>query len=94
MKPLGNNKYQSTIYLSDQTKWGFDIKMYSKRSWSAKYVTFADSRITGDKQGIKVSGDKNADLVMGSNFTPGYFRITLDVSPGLKNAKVNIERLP
>lgn len=94
MKYLGNNKYQATIYLSDQTEWGFDIKMHSNRTWDANYAVFANNRITGDKKGIKVAGANNADIVMDSNFTPGYFRLTLDISGGLSKAKVNLEKLP
>lgn len=93
MKRIGNNKYQASIYLSNQTEWGFDIKMYGKRSWSAKYAIFANSRLKGDTKGMKVAGKDKADIVMDKGFKPGYFLVTVDLSSGLKKAVVDFKRI-
>lgn len=94
MKPLGSNKYQATIYLSDQHDWGaFDIQIYSNRTWEAQYAVFTPSSFTGDSVGILPAGDVNADIVGSDGFVPGYYRLTLDVSGGLNNALVNFKKL-
>ncbi len=94
MKPLGANKYQASIYLSDQVPWGFDIQVYSNRTWSANFAVFADDRFTGDKDGMRAAGGSMADIVMSDGFVPGFYRLTLDISDGLENAKMNFEKLP
>lgn len=93
MKPIEANKYQASIYLSDQVPWGFDIQIYSNRTWKANFAVFANDRLTGDIEGFLAAGRNMADLVMSDGFVPGYYRLTLDITDGLAKAKVHIERL-
>lgn len=93
MKRIDSNKYQATVFLSDKPQWGFDIQIYSNRTWEANFAVFANDRLTGDKVGFKAAGGKMADLVSDDSFVPGYFRITLDVSAGLATSSIHIERL-
>ncbi|MGV8092933.1 MAG: DUF5016 domain-containing protein [Mangrovibacterium sp.] len=93
MKPLGSGKYQATIYLSDQVPWGFDIQIFSNRTWNAQFAVFADDRLTGDSTGMHAAGGSMTDIVMGDGFIPGYYRLTMDLSGGLDQAKVEFERI-
>lgn len=95
MKPLGSNKYQATIYLTDQHDWGsFDIQIYSNRTWDAQYGVYtSSSSFTGDSAGIEPAGDVSGDIVGGSGFVAGYYRLTLDVSNGLSNTLVDFKKL-
>jgi hypothetical protein len=93
MKPLGSDKYQATIYLSDQVPWGFDIQIFSNRTWNAQFAVFADDRLTGDSTGMHAAGGSMADIVMGDGFIPGYYRLTMDLSGGLDQAKVEFKRI-
>lgn len=94
MKPLATNKYQATIYLSDQHDWGgFDIQIFSELTWKAKYVVFTSSTITGDNAGMVSSEDSSGDLVGSTGFVPGYYRLTMDISNGLDKASLNFKRL-
>lgn len=93
MKRISDYKYQASVFLSDQTEWGFDIKVYSKRGWSGNHAIFVSNRLTGDKQGMKVAGTDKADIVMDKGFVPGYFLVTVDISSGLQNAVVDFKRI-
>jgi hypothetical protein len=93
MKKIGTGLYQASVYLSDQVPWGFDIQVYSNRTWNAEFAVFSNDRITGDKEGIRPAGSSMADIVMDEGFVPGYYRITMDITEGLSNAKMNFERL-
>ena len=95
MRLLEPNKYQATVYLSDQHDWGgFDIQIFSNRTWDAQFAVFSNDLFTGDSSGVSVAGGSMADLVGGEGFIPGYYRITLDVSDGLNKSKVDFKRLP
>lgn len=94
MKSLGSNKYQATVYLSDQHDWGgFDIQIFSNRTWDAKVGVFDENSFTGDATGVSAAGGAMADIVGGEGFVPGYYRLTLDISEGLDKAKIHFERL-
>ncbi len=94
MKPLAANKYQATIYLTDQHDWGgFDIQIFSELTWEAKYVVFTSATLTGDSAGMVSSEDSSGDLVGSTGFVPGYYRLTMDISTGLDKASLNFERL-
>lgn len=93
MKKLNAGIYQASVYLSDQVPWGFDIQVYSNRTWSAEFAVFANDRFTGDSEGMRAAGGSMADIVMNDGFVPGYYRLTLDITAGLDNAKMDFERL-
>lgn len=95
MRPLEPNKYQATVYLSDQHDWGgFDIQIFSDRTWDAKFAVFSNDLLSGDASGVSAAGGSMADLVGGEGFVPGYYCITLDISDGLDKSKVDFKRLP
>lgn len=95
MRLLEPNKYQATVYLSDQHDWGgFDIQMFSNRTEHAQFAVFSKDLLSGDISGVSVGGDNMADLVGKKGFSTGYYRITLDVSDGLNKSKVDFKRLP
>lgn len=95
MRPLGSDKYQATVYLSDQHDWGgFDIQILSNRTWEAEFAVFSNDLLSGDAAGISAAGGTMADLVGGEGFVPGYYRVTLDVADGLAKSKVDFKRLP
>lgn len=93
MKPVGENKYSASVYLSDQVPWGFDIQVYSNRTWGAEFAVFSNDRFTGDMEGMRAAGGSMADIVMDDGFIPGYYLMTLDITEGLGSAKMDFERL-
>jgi len=93
MKKIGTGLYQASLYLSDQVPWGFDIQIYSNRTWSAEFAVFANDRFTGDKEGMRAAGGSMADIVMDEGFVPGYYRLTMDITGGLGNTKLHFERI-
>lgn len=94
MRNLGNNKYQATVYLTTKHDWGpFDIQFYSERTWSGSYAVFTSASFSGNSTGVNVGGDVNADVVGSSDFSPGYYRLTLDISNGLGNALLDFKKI-
>lgn len=89
---IGENKYQSTVYLSDTHEWGsFEVEMYTQRKWDLETLELSDEAITGDREGFALSQSNGFTIADG--FVPGYFRLTFDTSDGLSKGKMHIERL-
>ncbi|MDR0429825.1 MAG: DUF5016 domain-containing protein [Tannerellaceae bacterium] len=94
MYSMGSNKYQATVYLSSIHDWGgFDIQVFSNRTWDADIAIFADDRFTGDKKGVSAGGVRLDNILMNDGFISGYYRLILDLSEGLENAWMNFEKL-
>ena len=90
---IGDNKYQTTVYLNNQHEWGsFEVEIYSDRSWSkADGMLLKEENLSGDTNGIVIS--KSNGITSGTGFVPGYFHLTFDTSNGVGNETLNIERL-
>lgn len=73
VRPIGDGKYQITIYLTTD----FDIQLYANRGWGG-VITYPITSALGI-----VYHSNGRDIVQGSGFVPGNYRITLDV-PGEK----------
>lgn len=89
---IGENKYQSTVYLSDTHEWGsFEVEMYTQRKWDLETLELSDETITGDREGFVLS--QSHGFTMADGFVPGYFRLTFDTSEGISKGKMHIERI-
>lgn len=90
---IAENKYQTTVYLSDAHEWGFfEVEIYSDREWGKeKGMSLKAGSFAGDVTGFTVSASNG---FAGTNgFVPGYYRLTFDTSAGVGAEKMNIERL-
>lgn len=93
---VADYKYQATVYLNDTHEWGgFDMQIFSRRDWvgADEMAIFSSSSLTGDSQNVIVAGSTNADVCGSAGFITGYYRLTLDITEGLGNSKLNFERL-
>lgn len=94
MRRISPNQYQADVYLSNKPQWGLDMKIYSSlNSDDYKQAIFSDDRFYGDKTGFQAAGRDKADVVSNDDFVEGYYRITLDISDGLDNAKLTFKKL-
>lgn len=91
--PIGNNKYQTTVYLSNTHEWGgFEIEIYSDREWGKDQgMLLQEGSLSGDIDGIGISESNGIKSLDG--FVPGYYRLTFDTSEGVKYEKLDIKRL-
>lgn len=90
---LGNNKYQTTVYLNHQHEWGtFEVEIYSNLGWGKDDgMLLQEGSLSGDTEGFKIS--RSNGITSDSNFVPGYFRLTFDTSKGVGNETLHIKRL-
>ncbi len=90
---IGENKYQTTIYMTNQHAWDtFEIEIYSDREWGKDDgMLLQEGSITGDSEGIIVSVSDG--FTSDDDFVPGYFRLTFDTSGGVGHETMNVERL-
>lgn len=90
---IGDNKYQSTIYLNDDHEWwSFEIEIYSDLWWGKDNgMLLTEGLFEGDVTGITESASNG--LTNTDGFVPGYYRLTFDTSGGVGGEKVKIERI-
>lgn len=94
MRPIGNNKYQADVYLSDKPEWGVDMKIYSSLDENNyEQIIFSDDLFFGDKVGFQAAGRDSADIVNNNDFKEGYYRVIVDISEGIEKAKVEFKKL-
>jgi hypothetical protein len=95
MKPLENNQYQATIYISLSHDWG-DVEIQLKPVRTAEPERLALPTLTGDSAGLS-SMNWGIYTDSSTGFVPGYFRVTMDLSnvdlSTGTGAVVNFERL-
>ena len=78
--PIGEQKYQTTVYLSNTHKWeSFEIEIYSDLQWNKdKGMELQAGSLSGDTDGIEISASNG--ITSGDGFVPGYYRLTFDTS--------------
>lgn len=91
--PVGDQKYQTTVYLSNTHEWSsFEVEIYSDLDWGKDQGMLLQSgSLSGDTDGIEIS--QSNGITSGEGFVPGYYRLTFDVSPGVGKEKLHLERL-
>ena len=91
--PIGEQKYQTTVYLSNTHEWeSFEIEIYSDLQWNKdKGMLLQEGSLSGDTDGIELSGSNG--ITSGDGFVPGYYRLTFDASQGVGKETLHIERL-
>lgn len=91
--PVGDQKYQTTVYLSNTHEWSsFEVEIYSDLDWGKDQGMLLQSgSLSGDTDGIEIS--QSNGITSGESFVPGYYRLTFDVSPGVGKEKLHLERL-
>ena len=90
--PIGDNKYQCSLYLTNNHDWGkFEFEVYSNLTWG-KDNGFCGTSITGDSAGMHLgpAADKMPGLQGDEEgFVEGYFRLIFDNATG----EINVTRL-
>lgn len=91
--PIGNQKYQTTVYLNDTHEWeSFEVEIYSDLVWNKdKGMMLEEGSLSGDTDGIVISASNG--ITNGDGFIPGYYRLTFDTSLGVGKETLHIERL-
>lgn len=91
--PIGEQKYQTTVYLSNTHKWeAFEVEIYSDLDWGkAQGMLLEEGTLSGDTDGIEISASNG--ITSGDGFIPGYYRLTFDTSLGVGKETLHIERL-
>jgi len=91
--PIGEQKYQTTVYLSNTHEWeSFEIEIYSDLQWNKdKGMELQAGSLSGDTDGIEISASNG--ITSGDGFVPGYYRLTFDTSQGVGKETLHIERL-
>ncbi len=91
--PIGEQKYQTTVYLSNTHEWeSFEIEIYSDLQWNKdKGMELQAGSLSGDTDGIELSASNG--ITSGDGFVPGYYRLTFDTSQGVGKETLHIERL-
>ena len=91
--PIGEQKYQTTVYLSNTHEWeSFEIEIYSDLQWNKdKGMLLQEGSLFGDTDGIELSASNG--ITSGDGFVPGYYRLTFDTSQGVGKETLHIERL-
>lgn len=90
---IEENKYQCTIYLNNTHVWdSFEVEIYSDLEWNKdKGILLKDGAFSGDVAGFKVSNSNG--FTNDDGFVPGYYRLTFDITAGVGNEKMHIERI-
>ena len=86
--PIGEQKYQTTVYLSNTHEWeSFEIEIYSDLQWNKdKGMELQAGSLSGDTDGIEISASNG--ITSGDGFVPGYYRLTFDTSQGSRQRNI------
>lgn len=79
------NKYQSTMYLRENTQWGFNFEIYGDLGWGGKVEFSSTDELSGDTTGFGIAA---GGFVQAEGFEPGYYRFELDLTGAAPAMKI------